>query len=351
MVLFQLLLSAPMTPQSILSSIWDASNRLRSVAKAVKVNGRQSTSLWERVEALTPGLKRIEVQQRALQQAHANSAEPMRHDPNLQRYLETMLSVVEDAVELVAKFSSASWYSRAWNRGYDAKAFASINEVLTQAQADLGLGLQMNELFSRQRDADDAKADLADISAKQDQIITLVEQSKKQAEAAAVSQQSFAQQQQLFLARFASMAEKQNARNKVVAAEDQEDAMKFVAHLARQMEQAELRMQRLEGAAAPSSSSASSSSASHVSTRDVLSEVLRIPLSDIEVGAKLGGGAFGDVFKSVQQYQCAHVDERFRCIPHILSHSHHRCCCCSYCVLSGPTSSLVMSMLQSRNCD
>ena len=270
---------------SLVTAIWDAKNKLKEFVATVKANPKQSRTLWERVDALTPKLKQIEV-------AHKTPGKQPANDPTVQRQLATMLSSVEDAVSLVSKFSSASSLSRLWNKSDYSKDFAEINAAITQAQADLGFGLQVSELFSRQRDADDAKDDLADISRKQDQIMKQMEVGF---EAQAVGQvQLFNEQQAFVAARFASLADKQSAM------------LKWQRRIEAEIKQAQLRSKQPASPAASVSSSSCSSAHSPTSApRDILAEVLRIPLADLELGAKLGGGGFGDVYKSVRKHKHA----------------------------------------------
>ena len=118
---------------------------------------------------MTPGLQRLEAQQKAIKQGKPTA------DPALQRHLSTVLSAIEDSVALVSKFNSASCFNRLWNKSDYSSDFASLNEQLNQAQADLGFGLQVSQLFSAQRDAEDSRADLADIRRMQETILAHVD--------------------------------------------------------------------------------------------------------------------------------------------------------------------------------
>lgn len=137
--------------------------------------------------------------------------------------------------------------------------------MLTQAQADLGFGLQVSELFSRQRDAHDTQSDLADISAKQDQIMAQMEGAQKQAEDAASKEHKYMQ------ARFASMADKQ------------QQMIKWVARLSREQKQAEQRSQDPDAVIVAGSAPVSPSSPS--SPRPMSSDLLHIDLFDLQLDA------------------------------------------------------------------
>ena len=56
-----------------------------------------------------------------------------------------------------------------------AAGFAEVNASLAQAQADIGCGLQVQSLFSQQRDADNARADMQWINDKQPARIDAIE--------------------------------------------------------------------------------------------------------------------------------------------------------------------------------
>ena len=296
--------------------IWSLCRHLKRGYQQVKANPAQCTTLYQRVEALGPGLRSIEAVLQA--QCQRQQQPPMIYapyppppqasvaplNPTLHRQLACVLHAIEDSVHLISKFSSATWFERVWDRSDYSQAFASINAQITRAQQDLGFNLQLSELFSRQRDAQDAKADLADISRKQDQILYQMECAQAQAASIAANQQSAQRQEHRFLqSRFASMADKQSA------------ILKFVARLEREQKQAEMRSLQpgvlLAAEAAASSalspSSAAPSGSSVVASRDILSEVLRIPLSDLTLGPLVGSGGFGTVHKGYLRSRDEHV--------------------------------------------
>src|SRR4051812_12712023 len=108
-----------MDPLSILSSIWDAKNKLKEFVATVKANKKQCRTLWERIDAMTPKLRQLEVQQQAIKDAHAKSADklkPCPYDSTLVRQLSTLLQYIDDAANKVAEFSGKSSFSRLWNR-------------------------------------------------------------------------------------------------------------------------------------------------------------------------------------------------------------------------------------------
>ena len=196
-----------MDPLSLLSSIWSAKSKLQQFVATVKANPKQCNTLKERVEAMTPGLQRLEAQQKAHAATGAASSsagsKPSPSDLTLQRHLATLLSAVEDSVALVSKFSSASCLSRLWKKSDYSSDFASLHAALSQAQADLGFGLQVDQLFSAARDAEDSKADLADIGRKQELILSLLDQLEAGLEAGfeaqAVGQAQLHNEQQAFM--------------------------------------------------------------------------------------------------------------------------------------------------------
>ena len=198
---------------------------------------------------MTPGLRRLEAQQKAIKQAQAAGAGSAGKptppsDPTLHRHLSTLLAAIEDSVALISKFSSASCFSRLWNKSDYSSDFASLHALLSQAQADLGFGLQVEQLFSAQRDAEDSRADLADIRRLQERI---VEQLEAGFEAQAVGQAQICNH---IVAKFASQAEKINA------------VLKFQQRLERELKQAEMRSKEPDAIVVPAASVSASSSSS-----------------------------------------------------------------------------------------
>lgn len=211
---------------SLLKGIWDAKEELQALIKTVKANPKQCQRLWERIDAMTPGLNRIDVNQKALRQARPSSAaqsKPLPPDPNLPPLVSALRDAVKAAVSLVAQFCDAGWFQRVLRKSDYSDEFASVNNQLTQAQTDLGFCLQVSDQLSRQHDAADARADLTDIKSNQLLILSHLDDyavehneafdaQQRRAEQFHQQAMSVVQEQQQFLAdRFQSMDKR--ARN------------------------------------------------------------------------------------------------------------------------------------------
>lgn len=283
-----------MEPLWLLQSISSSGSRLAALP-AVKINQQQCRTLIERVTALTPGLETIEGQlMESEEEESKESIEDVATIPplpdDLTLHLCCLLTAIEDALSLVAKFSSAACFRRLWEKSDYSDDFASIHSMLLQAASDLRLNLGGDgaELWSAERQLSDAQADLADISRSVDRILQSVE-AGVQISAASTNSDSSSLSNPAALpsafpaVRFGSDADKQRAVSKWqlrVAAE--------ISAVGR--ERSPPRVVAL-------SASASSASSASSPLRSLSSDLPQIPLSDLVLDKRPSGfGGHGTVY-------------------------------------------------------
>jgi hypothetical protein len=260
-----------MDPLSLLRSIFSAAQTLHEIHKGVKVNKAQCAALNARVQSMENDLRALEARERrkprqSMYQAESDSPMGKQAPPTP---LQILLSCVDDCVTMVRKFSDAGWAKRVWNKSNYSDDFASLMESLSQAQAGLGIHMQIDQ----QQAARDAQADLAAI--KED--AAAIQEGVRRLEAL---QHAHGERQLAYAQHHFQRAEANAADMKADLRSEMEKFMQKV-------------QKQLQGAAAPKASASASSSKEGISD-----QVLHIPLSDLRMDPEpIGGGGFGDVYR------------------------------------------------------
>jgi hypothetical protein len=156
-----------MDPIALISSIVSLVGQLKSIYHDVQANKSQCATLIARLDAILPHLLQLKEAEMKSKHAHDDPAQVAAR----KQQLEAMLTCAEDAYELASKFTTAHWVKRLLKRSDYTEEFAALNARLTTCQSDLHFGLAATALFAADRDAADARADLADINAKSDLIL------------------------------------------------------------------------------------------------------------------------------------------------------------------------------------
>lgn len=136
----------------LLRGIYDAAVRIRKAAAAVRANAAQAATLAARIDGILPQLAAIETATKARDErrrgeGREESSVEAAQLAALQAQLQSLLSVLEDALKLLASYGAADWVSRVSARAKHASSFVSVNEALSQASGDLHLSVDVGASF------------------------------------------------------------------------------------------------------------------------------------------------------------------------------------------------------------
>jgi predicted Ser/Thr protein kinase len=144
---------------NILNDIYIIAKLIYGQVQQVKTNQAQCQRLYERVAIATQAIKQLETVKDAEQYRAGLFA--------LEKCLQNCLALVQTFAQ------KEGWFKHVLKAGTDKEHFESVNAELQAAIAQLGLGLNAQQIINREHDKIDQARDYAAIQAQQDIIIKL----------------------------------------------------------------------------------------------------------------------------------------------------------------------------------
>lgn len=147
-----------MSPETAFTVIYNLCNVIYEQYQLVKANKKQAARLVERVQVIEQAIKKLDADSE-------NSTFSMG--------LKDLTSTLQNAIELLKKFSSDKWYKNVIKAGNNKEAFDEINTRLAECLPQLQLGINVAQFKDQQTNAQDQQDDLLAIQNKQQHLIEL----------------------------------------------------------------------------------------------------------------------------------------------------------------------------------
>lgn len=155
----------PKDPFGIVESIFGIATIIYQQVQLVKANKAQFVRISERIGVIESAIRGLD------------------QIPDSTQYRNGLIafhSSLKKCLAFIQEFGSKHWFKKIICAGAYTEKFDNLNLKLKQAMSDLNLGLQVQQIMNREQDKQDQQQDLADISRRHDEIISLQQKSMEE---------------------------------------------------------------------------------------------------------------------------------------------------------------------------